>query len=216
MNATALHSQISAGHQDFGRHRQLKQQPIAQWTDYERRCNRIIEDLMILDAAKHRKRKQAAAEKAEANSNEARRREAWMPILDVMDRPMTSQQIAPLVGRQVSPVANSLKAMEKAGLVSRKDQGRDKNGRQLPMIWSRVKRACHIANRTRGEKARTAIYNLVSGTVTAAEVAVHTKYQPHHVQQVLRELERRGMVKRAGKGPKVNGKGSAPTLWTRA
>lgn len=214
MNAMTLISRRSATHEDFGRDKTYRQ-PVAQWTDYERRCNRIIEDLMILDAAKHRKRKQAEAE-ALTGSNEERKQQYWQPILDVMDGPMTSQQIAPLVGRQVSPVANSLKAMEKAGLVSRKDQGRDKNGRQLPMIWSRVNRACHIANRTKGEATRTEIYNLVSGTVTAAEVAVQTKYQPHHVQQVLRELERRGMVKRAGKGPKVNGKGSAPTLWVRA
>ena len=146
MNAMTLISRRSATHEDFGRDKTYRQ-PVAQWTDYERRCNRIIEDLMILDAAKRKKRKQAEAE-ALTGSNEERKQQYWQPILDVMDAPMTSQQIAPLVGRQVSPVANSLKAMEKAGLVSRKDQGRDKNGRQLPMIWSRVKRACHIANRT--------------------------------------------------------------------
>lgn len=202
--------------EDFGRDKQYHK-PVAQWTDYERRCNRIIEDLMIIEGAKLAKRKRAAAEQAEANSNEARRREAWMPILDVMDGPMTSQQIAPLVGRQVSPVANSLKAMEKAGLVSRKEQGRNANGQQMPFIWTRADGLpCHIGNRAKGDKARKAVLDLMDGPTTASQMAEKIGYGAHHCQQLFRELERRGMVKRAGKGPKVNGKGSAPTLWVRA
>ena len=96
MTLMTLISRRSATHEDFGRDKTYRQ-PVAQWTDYERRCNRIVEDLMILDAAKHRKRRTEA--EALTGSNEERRQQYWQPILDVMDGPMTSREVARLVRR---------------------------------------------------------------------------------------------------------------------
>lgn len=216
MNAITLHSQISAGHEDFGRHRQLRQQPIAQWTEYEIRCNRIIQDLMIEEAAKIAKRRPRHETLPDQNTNEDRRLEAWQGILDCMDGPMTAPELCLMLDRSGSAVSNSLRKMEEQGLVTHVEQGRLANGRQLPFLWSRVEgRPCHIANRVKGEKTRTTVYEKLTGPATAHDIAALTGLRPHTVQQVMREMERQGRVRRAGKGPKVNGKGSAPTLWVR-
>lgn len=209
MNAMTLISRRSATHEDFGRDKTYRQ-PVAQWTDYERRCNRIVEDLMILDAAKHKKRK--AEVEAWKVSNEERRAQFWQPILDVMDGPMTSQQIAPLVGRQVSPVANSLKAMEKAGLVSRKDQGRDKNGRQLPMIWSRIEAQKKTPKHTeRAQQSRMIVLAAMDKPTTAASLSRKTDMSRSKIDDVILNLRKQGLIVKVREAA-----GSAPALWVRA
>lgn len=216
MTQMTLISHITPGHPDFGRHTTYHAE-MAQWTDHERRLNRIREDLLIAEAERLNRRKRAAAEQAAQENNDAKRAQFWQPILDVLDGPMLSADIAAHVGRSPGAVAGTMRAMEKAGLVTREDPGRGPGGQQLPFIWSRASgRACHIANRSKGEKTRTAVFNLIDGPTTANEIAAKMGHQAHHSQQVLRELERQGRVKRAGRGKKVNGKGSAPTLWVRA
>lgn len=214
MNAMTLPSRINPGHVDFGRNRELAPQPIAQWTDYERRCNRIIEDLMIVEAAKLKKRQR---DDAEERDRERYREEFWKPIIEALDGQMTTQDIAAVVGRSAGAVASTMRSIEKHGLVIRHDQGRSANGQQLPFIWTRADgRSCHIANRQKGERTRQEALAAMDGPTTANELADRLGHSPHHCQQVMRELERQGRVKRAGKGPRVHGKGSAPTLWIKA
>ena len=213
MNQMTLPSRINPGHEDFGRNRTLAKQPVAQWTDYERRCNRIIEDLLIVEAARLSKRKR---DDAEERDRERYREEFWKPILDALDGQMTTQDIAAVVGRSSGAVASTMRSMEKHGLVIRHDQGRSANGQQLPFIWTRADgRSCHIANRARGDKTRHAVLALMDGPITASEIAAKLGHKAHSVQGVMCDLERRGQAKRAGFGPKVNGKGSAPTLWVK-
>lgn len=211
-----LQGYFTPGHEDFGRNKTY----YAKYKYYdmaERVALARTENEMIKDRARLIEQKRKAQEQAMQNNNEQRRRETWMPIIDVLVGPMTSPEIAERLGREVSPVANSLRAMEKHGLVTRTEQGRDALGRQLPFIWEKVGgKSCYIANRQKGEKTRQQALAAMDGPTTANEIAAKVGHSAHHCQQVLRELERQGRVKRAGKGPKLHGKGSAPTLWVKA
>lgn len=187
------------------------QVPIAQWTDYERRCNRIIEDLMIA-SIKPRRKSHIAEMFGDSRTNEQRAAETRKAILAQLDTPKTAQEIAAAIGKCDSTISTRLNVLRKAGIVDYTEPPRE--GYPKGRIWRKLVRANIEANIAKGAAKRERLFAIMDKPQTVREMAERLGVKSPNVRDMLNVLEREGRVERAGKTPKRHHGGIAD-LWVR-
>jgi len=190
-----------------GERRLPVQKPLKLYTLAERVENAHTENAMRAEAERLKKIPKIAPLEGEAD-------EASTAILDVMDGPMTSKQIAELMGASVAAVKTRLALMHRQGFVKgEKPEVKWKAG----MIWRKVDEPQIEPTIQAGKAAelRDDILSKITGPTTTAELADHFNKNKDHMREILRGMEIAGRIKRDGYGPKPE-KGAAPVLWVKA
>lgn len=200
--------------ESVGERRLPVQVPIVTYTLAERVQNAKIENAMIASITP-RKKTRTEELFGDSRSNEQRTADSRAAILAHLDEPRTADQIAArLKGSHCAVIANLRKMME-AGMVTYTQPPRGPGGRPTARIWTKAQRANVTANIAKGNKTRTEVLALINSPVTTAELAAAYDRHPRHMRAILREMEKAGMIERAGFGEKPV-KGAAPVLWVRA
>lgn len=216
MNAVTLISRRSATHEDFGRHRQLKPQPIAQWTDYERRCNRIIEDLMI----------------EEAKNKRGKLPEAYAPIAQeqaadisagLQDRAVTKREIMLAFFRKPLTRSDAVRKAKMAGFTDCSARHHLDALRDMALIEEYDRVTAHTGTvRVRWIAAsidgggtvciRRDVLNALHSPMTRSHIAATLNITRRQAANATTRLERDGLIAWTGefsKGP------NAEKLWVR-
>lgn len=110
--------------ESVGERRLPVQVPIAQWTDKERRCNRIREDLMILAHEKAKPKERRAPETpgtyvAAIAANIAKGEAKRESLLALMDGPQTARELSERMEVTLSNVRDMLTVLLREGKVTR-------------------------------------------------------------------------------------------------
>lgn len=109
-------TQPSVRAEDYGRGNAVTFQ-YAEWTDHERRLNRIREDMMIRAHEKAKLTARPAVERPCTNARKAQGEKTRRAILAAMSHPMTASQIAKHINAKRSNVGEHLRAMASEGIV---------------------------------------------------------------------------------------------------
>jgi predicted transcriptional regulator len=212
-----LHSQLPAPVRNalIGVERVRPQVPLALYSLAERVENALTENKMIAGMKPRRKKTHQEELFGDSRTNEQRIADNRAAIMSHLTEPRTAKQIADLMGRGQETVATSLRRMKEAGMVDFTEQPRGEDGRPVGRLWHKVQRANVKANIVKGAKTRQSVLALITRPMLTVELAEAFGRHPHHMRQILRDMERAGMIKREGFGPKPE-KGAAPVLWIRA
>lgn len=197
-----------------GERRLPVQVPIVTYTLAERVENAHTENAMIA-SIKPRKKSHQEVLFGDSRTNEQKIADNRAAILSHLDQPRTAKQVADLMGRCQETVATSLRRMREIGMVDYSEQPRGEDGRPVGRLWHKVLRGNVKANIAKGQKTRNTVLALITRPMLTVELAEAFGRHPHHMRQILRDMERAGMIRREGYGPKPE-KGAAPVLWVKA
>ena len=205
MNAMTLISRRTASVrcEDFGRDKTYRQ-TVAQWTDYERRCNRIIEDLMIREADRLR----GSFPDQPIGRSDISQETARGNILAALDVPRSGKEIAEIVGRSGESVLHSLRKMEADGYVAHKLQPRIQ-GRNQPRIWFATGKRLPSVNENRAR-----VLKLMTEPMTISQIAEKSGVSLDGVRKMMRQMGDDGIVRTDGEV--LTTKNQMATLWVRA
>ena len=197
-----------------GERRVPVQKPVASYEVDESLEAAMLRRMQELNV-KPRKKTHAEIAFGDIRTNEQKIADNRAAIISHLDEPRTAKQVADLMGRCQETVATSLRRMREIGMVDFTEQPRGEDNRQAPRLWHKA-HAPHVkANIAKGQKTRQAVLALIDGPTMTADLAEAFGRDVHHMRQILRDMERAGMIKRDGYGPKPE-KGAAPVLWCRA
>lgn len=213
MNAMTLRATLSAATRaELARDTSPQFRP-AQWTDHERRLNRIREDMMIAAAPKGNPNAAWLCGASTAD-NGVEWENATQHTLAGLTEPMTSAELARKLDQTTKDTARQLTHLKAQGLVE--VVGRVFVNRGKVNQWAATGRDPHPFPRYDNGRQRAIkrVLEVMTKPMTQTELAALLDMAAHSMGTRLRAMEKDGHVRISGK--RKGGNGQMVNLWVHA